>query len=204
MFNWDYVRSGVEMRGEFEIDVYQKVLRGEQVVSFENYLRGILPNRDYTAKAYNKIKYWLRRDFENGDLPTKARKPIKKWLVWLWENGKVKVPSSSCRPNMRMVGNYIYYHDGRIKNRKTQETTCNFYINDDGYAVYNGNLVHRLMAEAWLKNPDPNEYIEVNHKDKNRSNNNIENLEWVDHENNILHRDGKPYWAAPRYYTKGD
>ena len=83
-------------------------------------------------------------------------------------------------------------------------TSCNFYIYDDGYAVYNGNLVHRLMAEAWLKNPDPNEYIEVNHKDKNRSNNNIENLEWVDHENNILHRDGKPYWAAPRYYTKGD
>ena len=29
------------------------------------------------------------------------------------------------------------------------------------------------MAEAWLKNPDPDEYTEVNHKDKNRSTTNI-------------------------------
>tara|TARA_E500000318_G_C3457179_1_gene171168 strand:+ start:89 stop:667 length:579 start_codon:yes stop_codon:yes gene_type:complete len=191
------------MTNQFETDIYQKILRGEQVVSFEKFLVGIEPRHDYTQKSYLKIKYWLKRDFENGNLPTKARKPIKKWLMWLWENGKVKIPSSTCRPYMRMVGNYICYHDGRIKNRKTQETVSNFYLNEEGYAVYSGKLVHRLMAKAWLKNPDPNEYTEVNHKDKNRSNNNIENLEWVSHENNILHRDGKEYESAPRYYTEG-
>ena len=192
------------MASQFEIDIYQKVLRGEQVVSFEKFLVGISPKHDYTEKSYIKIKYWLKRDFERGDPPRNARRPVKKWLMWLWENNKVKIPSSTCRPHMRMVGNYIYYHDGRIKNRKTQETISNFYLNEEGYAVYSGKLVHRLMAEAWLKNPDPNEYTEVNHKDKNRSNNNIENLEWVNHENNILHRDGKEYESAPRYYTKGD
>ena len=104
---------------------------------------------------------------------------------------------------MRRVGNYIYYYDGRIKNVKTQETVSNFCLNEEGYAVYNGKLVHRLMADAWLRNPDPETFTEVNHKNKNRSDNSIENLEWVDHQNNILHRDGKEYESAPRYYTEG-
>ena len=191
------------MTNQFEIDIYQKILRGEQVVSFEKFLVGIEPRHDYTQRSYLKIKYWLKRDFENGNPPTKARKSIKKWLMWLWENGKVKIPSSSCRPHMRRVGNYIYYYNGKIKNVKTQETTSNFYLNEEGYAVYNGKLVHRLMADAWLKNPDPEMFTEVNHKNKNRSDNSIENLEWVNHQNNILHRDGKEYESAPRYYTEG-
>lgn len=36
--------------------------------------------------------------------------------------------------------------------------------------------VHRLVAETFI--PNPNGYSEVNHKDENKSNNNIDNLEW--------------------------
>lgn len=36
--------------------------------------------------------------------------------------------------------------------------------------------VHRIVAEAFLPNPDGLEM--VNHKDENRSNNNVDNLEW--------------------------
>ena len=42
--------------------------------------------------------------------------------------------------------------------------------------------VHRLVAEAYLDNPEG--YSDVNHKDGNRSNNNINNLEWVSREQN--------------------
>ena len=45
--------------------------------------------------------------------------------------------------------------------------------------------VHRLVAEAFI--PNPNNLPEVNHKDGNTSNPNVSNLEWITHQNNMIH-----------------
>jgi len=45
--------------------------------------------------------------------------------------------------------------------------------------------VHRIVAEAFLSNPDGLHF--VNHKDSNRSNNAVDNLEWVTSSENRKH-----------------
>jgi len=48
-------------------------------------------------------------------------------------------------------------------------------------------LVHRLVATAFIPNPNPNKFELINHLDGNTSNNNIENLEWTDYYGNLMH-----------------
>lgn len=47
------------------------------------------------------------------------------------------------------------------------------------------HLVHRLVAQAFIPQVDGKEYI--NHIDGNPSNNYLENLEWCNHRENLIH-----------------
>ncbi len=50
---------------------------------------------------------------------------------------------------------------------------------------YKKKLIHRLVADAFICNPD--NLPEVNHKDLNKLNNDVENLEWVSRLTNAQH-----------------
>lgn len=47
--------------------------------------------------------------------------------------------------------------------------------------------VHRLVAEAFVENPNPLEFNQVNHIDSNRANPHYKNLEWGNQSMNVLH-----------------
>jgi len=44
-------------------------------------------------------------------------------------------------------------------------------------------LQHQFIAQIFI--PNPNNYLEINHKDENKSNNSVENLEWCTRQHNM-------------------
>jgi hypothetical protein len=63
--------------------------------------------------------------------------------------------------------------------------------------------VHKLVAQAFVPNPKPNEFIVVDHLDGNKRNNNANNLEWVTQHENVqrairMHPE-KWFYTKPNY-----
>jgi len=111
---------------------------------------------------------------------------------------------------------YMVSNFGRIKSlvRKnvTKEKVMVLIINKDGYihvplsvnGKYKTGKVQRMVALAFIPNPENKRT--VNHKDGNRSNNSVENLEWATdseqqiHSYNILNK--KPTWLGKKMGVK--
>lgn len=93
---------------------------------------------------------------------------------------------------------YIISNDGRVfMGEKTLHSDYHQelkqYLTADGYnAVTVGDknkrkriTVHRLVAECFIEKPKDGRKYEVDHKDRDRTNNNIENLQWLTHKENV-------------------
>jgi len=95
--------------------------------------------------------------------------------------------------NVRSKDRNVISKDGRSLFFKGKNLKLS--INSKGYyticiKLRNLNLnktktVHRLVAEAFIENP--NNFPVINHKDLNQLNNNIDNLEWCTQSHNIIH-----------------
>lgn len=87
--------------------------------------------------------------------------------------------------------NYLIDQEGNVFNKKGEKKSL--LINRDGYWIvrlYKNNQVkshnvHRLVAEAFIPNPENKRT--VNHKDGNKLNCHVSNLEWATDSENVLH-----------------
>lgn len=95
-----------------------------------------------------------------------------------------------------MWKNYIEKYDineyGEIKNHITNRI-LKPKKNHRGYLYYGVSIkgkykdiiIHRAVAETFI--PNPNNLPQVNHKDGNKLNNCVDNLEWVTAKENMIH-----------------
>lgn len=105
---------------------------------------------------------------------------------------------------VRSVERTVKGVDGKVSRRISVVLSC--YKNDRGYCLVglcrNNRSkcfrLHRLVAMAFIPNPD--NLPEVNHKDENKLNNRVDNLEWCTRGYNVRYgtakyRIGKASWV---------
>ena len=93
--------------------------------------------------------------------------------------------------NVKSLERVIDKGNGILQHRK--ERIMNKRESVDGYYIAKLNVnkksksiaIHILVARHFLDNP--NNYPEVDHKDCNRKNNQVDNLEWCTHQQNVEH-----------------
>lgn len=96
--------------------------------------------------------------------------PVVKDYYFITNDGSV---ISMARKNARALS------PGEKKNGYLQVSL----VKEDGGIMYIS--IHRLVATVFLENNDSS--LVVNHKDGNKENNNVNNLEWITHKKNIEH-----------------
>ena len=105
------------------------------------------------------------------------------------------IPTTQPSPEGKILTgypNYIITKDGKIYNSQRNKFLA-LAKNEGGYmfiGLSDGKKrttfsVHRLVAILFLGNP--NSLPEVNHIDFNKTNNNVENLEWITRSDNMKH-----------------
>ena len=96
----------------------------------------------------------------------------------------------------KQIKNYKKYEVsdlGHVRNKNTGRIlspgiqTCGYYLvclSENGKVKTHS--VHRLVMDAFM--PIPNsDRLDINHKNYNKLDNRLENLEWCEHQQNVLH-----------------
>ena len=114
------------------------------------------------------------------------------WKAVPGYEGKYEV---SDQGRVRSVDRVVKAKDqtGKVYSRHHKGRILNVYDNCYGYFALciagKTFLLHRLVAKVFVSNPD--NLPEVNHKDENKHNNRVENLEWCTRQYNANYGTGK-------------
>ena len=95
--------------------------------------------------------------------------------------------------NIKTIDRWIPCSSGKKQHRKSIHLKK--YMDDGGYLrvsicknrVHKNPRVHTLVMYLFNPNPNPEIYTEINHIDENKTNNRLDNLEWVTHKENMNH-----------------
>ena len=109
-----------------------------------------------------------------------AKKRVRGGYAWIWVPGYPKGSYYICK-----TGEVLSFTRGKSRRLKPRLVhgypTVQLWMDGKGHS----ERIHRLLAKVFIHNP--HRYPHVNHKDSNRANNALSNLEWCTSSMNAKH-----------------
>lgn len=104
---------------------------------------------------------------------------IEEWRDIVGYEGQYKVSNQgrviSLKRRVKNNHGYRTVPECLMKIQKSPSGYCQVVLCANGQN-HKSQFIHRLVAQAFI--PNPHKYVEVNHKDEDKTNNTVENLEW--------------------------
>lgn len=117
------------------------------------------------------------RMYKNGKIIYYIMNTREEFILLPGFEDKVKIS------NLGYAVNLNYNHTGKERRFKLSKATGGYLAFGFGYKGKKHSFrIHKVVAELFIPNPD--NLPEVNHKDENKENNRVDNLEWCTAEYN--------------------
>jgi len=144
-------------------------IKAETCHSSRVYFRLRSDKRQRTFQLDELMLNAFPEQYESGD--------AQQWRQIMWKNEPTEYEVSETGTVRRINNHHIV---------KPVAHKCGYYVIRFRHAGKTiTEYAHRLVAAAFI--PNPNGYEIVNHKDENRHNNAVNNLEWCDRSYNMLY-----------------
>lgn len=148
-------------------------------------------------KSFNTVREAgksINQEQNSSNISKVCKGNLESYMNFIWKYNQEDILENEIWKEL-IYGDHIFKVSsyGRIMNKNGH---CSYgSLENSGYLRTSSTLnkqimkkfVHVLVAEAFITKPNDNENLIVNHKDSDKSNNKLQNLEWVTFSENSKH-----------------